>query len=271
MVAAHEPVRTGPFVRTRAAIMTGINAALRPLGHRLGPIPYGPEADRAVERWDVAPTLEALARCGLDARRCVDVGAHLGWWTDRVLRRWPGAEVLLVEPQADLLARAAERFGDDPRLRYRAVGAGPVDTTATFFHHDRDDSSSFAPASRARIHAEQQVEVFRIDRLVAEAFDGAVPDILKLDCEGWDLEVLEGAGDLLGRITVVFLEVGVTNPRFTNTIPAAMRRLGDLGYALFDVGDGARTPEGALWNAELCFVLADSAVWSTASTWAEVV
>ncbi len=255
----------------RSTVKAGIDALLRPLGHRLTPIHPVTDADVVPTRWDVAATLAALSRCGLTTRRCVDVGAHLGWWTYRVMRRWPDAEVLMVDPQADLLDEVAARFGPNPRLHYRAVGAGPVDTTAMFHHHERDDSSSFTPASADRIRAAEQIEVLRIDRLVRETFGAVVPDLLKLDCEGWDLEVLEGAGALLGRIPAIFLEVGVTNPRFTNTVSAAIERLATAGYRLFDVGDGARTPEGALWNAELCFVLERSPIWATASTWEEVV
>lgn len=212
-------------------------------------------------------SLSALQQCGLHTFRCIDVGAHVGSWSRTVLTVWPQAELLLVEPQSELLQQAQEELGRSERLHYRAVGCGPVTEFRAFHHHERKDSSSFLPVEPQRIMNDELVPVVRIDDLISEVFGGECPEILKLDCEGWDLDVLKGAGNYLGRIPVIFVEVGVTNTGFPNTVSAALDQLGALDYLLFDVGDGARNSNGALWNAELCFVSASHPVWTAASTW----
>jgi FkbM family methyltransferase len=192
---------------------------------------------RSLER-----TLAALKSCGIDVRTCVDVGAHSGGWTAAVLEQWPDVEALLVEPQAHLLMQAKDRFKGNNRLRYAAVGAGPESGEVMFRHHERTDSSTFAPTVKSRIRAVETLPVVRLDKLIPEHLGEVIPDILKLDCEGWDLEVLAGAGRFVGTVPVIFVEAGVTNPGFENTLVASVERLNSWGYQLFDVGDAVSVP-----------------------------
>lgn len=80
-------------------------------------------------------------------------------------------------------------LGDESRLQtfhYSATAAG------TALHHLGDDITDFEPAYR------QEMPVFRLDELVT-TFDLPQPNCLKLDVDGPELEVLRGAGDLLGH------------------------------------------------------------------------
>ncbi len=175
---------------------------------------------------------------------------------------------LLAFLQEDLLLEAEQVLGRSTKRHYRAIGAGPENGLGAFHQHERKDSSSFAPsAGSSGFKSHKTVPVVRIDTLIGEVFDGEVPEILKLDCEGWDLEVVKGAGDYLSRIPVLFLEVGVANPFFSNTVVAAINQLEASGYRLFNVGDAARNGNGVLWNAELCFVHESHIVWTSATTW----
>jgi len=225
------------------------------------------EAVLAGERGSLERTLRRLAAFGLDARRVVDVGAHKGMWTLEAIAVWPSARYLLVEPQRELVERKG-RLRDDSRVTWCFVGAAPESGEATFAHYPQAVSSTFKPVEGLAI-SEETVPVRRIDELVNEHFGpGAVPDILKLDCEGWDLDVLEGAGSLVGRIPVLFLEAGVSNRSFeASNVGAVVARLESLDYRLFDVSGFIRTHRDGLWNVELCFVRRGIAVDDASSSW----
>lgn len=80
------------------------------------------------------------------------------------------------------------------------------------------------------------------------------PDVLKVDAEGWDLEVLKGATLVLGSCQLVLLEAGVMNKTFENTALEVMKDMDTRGFQLFDITDLNRTPSfGRLWNVELAF------------------
>lgn len=171
-----------------------------------------------------------------------------------------------MEPQRLLVAEMRKRFAGESGLTFVEAGAGPRNGVETFFEHERSDSSTFRGQSLRTVGA-RDIEVSRIDRISAAVFGQMVPDIIKLDCEGWDLEVIEGAGNFLGRTPAVFMEAGVTNLGFENSVCRTVARMADAGYEMFDLGEAARNGNGALWNAEICFVLRDSDVWLAASTW----
>ena len=181
-------------------------------------------------------------------------------------QHWPEAEVVLVEPQSELISEMRQRFSGASGITLLEAGAGPRNETKTFFEHERSDSSTFRGRGPRTVD-KRDVEVHRIDWISSEAFGQSVPDILKLDCEGWDLEVIQGAGDLLGRIPVIFMEAGVTNPEFENSVCQTVEQMAAAGYGMFDFGEAARNGNGALWNAEICFVLRGSRVWRAATTW----
>jgi len=63
------------------------------------------------------------------------------------------------------------------------------------------------------------VELTTLDRFVAgnEGFFPQ-PDCIKIDAEGWDLEIIRGGEKTISKAEVVLLEAGVMNKSFKNTV-----------------------------------------------------
>lgn len=132
---------------------------------------------------------------------------------------------------------------------------GPEDKVATFYNHVRTDSSSFTINNPKRLADQSLISMRRLDTLVAE-LGLNIPDIVKLDCEGYDIEVLKGFGNLFGKIPFIFMECSVSNPWFQNSIVECISLMSSHDYRLVNVGEAARLgPSWAMWNAELLFVL----------------
>jgi len=213
-------------------------------------------------------TFKMLKWLNLEAELIIDVGAHSGNWTVTAMRAWPMAKYVLVEPQRNL--ERARQLKDNPSVVWWEVGAGPEPGTMAFFHHTRSDSSTFIRRPDLPGLAEEEIAVMRIDQIVASTCGNCVPDIIKLDCEGWDLQVLEGAGPLVGQSPCIFLEAGVANRIFSNSVEMVIRTMDSQGYGLVDIGDAARNRHsGVMWNAELCFLHRSSPQYEKASRWIE--
>ena len=91
-----------------------------------------------------------------------------------------------------------------------------------------------------------------------------VPEIIKIDAEGLDLEVLEGSSTLLGKTEVILIESAVLAVGLNNTIENVISIMDKNGYKLFDVLDLNRPFDSDtkhLMLVELAFVLKDGRVY----------
>ena len=148
-----------------------------------------------------------LKRSGFAPKHIWDVGANHGNWTRSAIRYFPNAEYTLIEPQDALKAHVQDLISRGHKLRWISAGAGDRAGTLPLYIATLDHSSSFLDVPRIKEEAAQRVEVpMRTLNGIRATFSLPVPDMLKIDAEGLDLKVLEGATDLLGRTEIVLAE-----------------------------------------------------------------
>jgi hypothetical protein len=121
---------------------------------------------------------------------------------------------------------------------------------------NRDDSSTFVLTDRhGQMTGSQQINVSvkTLNEIVAASSAG-MPEMVKIDAEGFDLKVLVGASDLLGK-TDIFLVEAVVCGNYENSAAAVIHFLATAGYRLIDITDLNRSPRhGVLWLCELAFL-----------------
>ena len=202
------------------------------------------------------PFFDSLLRLGYHPSHIVDVGANRGNWTRTAMKYFPGIRYTMFEPQEKMRSEVTDLLCN-PGVEFHCMGAGPVNSTMKLTQHERDDSHTFAlTPEQAEGFGYPQIEVpvvtlddfFKVRGLPKV-------DILKIDAEGWDMEVLKGAVKTAAEADVVLIEASVLNPVFTNTVEKVVAEMSFLGFVLFDITDLNRTPKhGALWLVELAFV-----------------
>jgi FkbM family methyltransferase len=221
----------------RAALKSMVLRTARRLGYTI-------VADWQRETFQLAEYLQRLfARLRID---CVlDVGAHEGEYHD-FLRGACGFAGLIVsfEPNPAAAQVLARRAAADPRWLVENVALGPAAGKAEFHVMAGTQFSSFLrPAGGAdaefdgknRIVASHQVEVRTVDAVLADlrARFSVQSPYLKLDTQGYDLEVLKGAGNSLPGIPALQTEIYLR--RIYQQAPAfdeAINRLLGLGFAV---------------------------------------
>ena len=84
--------------------------------------------------------------------------------------------------------------------------------------------------------------------------------LARIDAEGLDLEVLDGASDIMGKTEIILVEATVTSNVYKNTMAAVVKKMDENGYQVYEVTDLNRPfPEKPiLWLIELVFVKKDS-------------
>lgn len=198
-----------------------------------------------------------LQQIGFVPKHIVDVGANHGTWTRETLKYFPDAYYTLLEPQYWLKSSMQDILSANKKVAFHGLGAGEVAGAFQFTMHERDDSCSFRyTAAEASAAGLKQVEipVVTLNKLLGES-DFPVPDIIKIDAEGLDIEVLKGASDYFGKTEVFMVEAGVTNQIFSNSFLVMLNFMDQQGYRLYEITDLNRPfPLQVLWLVELVFV-----------------
>ncbi len=198
-----------------------------------------------------------LKQIGFEPKHIVDVGANHGTWTREALKYFPDAYFTLLEPQYWLKDSMLDILTSNSKVKFNAVGAGAANGTFNFTIVNRDDSCSFRlTEEEAAAQGLEQIKlpVVTLNDLLAES-NLPIPDIIKIDAEGLDIDVLKGASNYFGKTEIFMVEVGVVNKTFDNSFLNMINYMDNNGYILFDITDINRpfTPK-VLWLAELVFV-----------------
>jgi FkbM family methyltransferase len=199
---------------------------------------------------------EFLLRHQCEPKLVIDVGANHGNWSRRVRRYFPNSSIIMIEPQEHLRAESADLLAN-PEIGWITAGASNVGGAAKLTLARSDHSSTFVlTAQQAIAEGLKQIEVplVTLNHVVAERCV-KIPDIVKIDAEGLDLRVLEGASDLMGKTELFFVEAAICAQGIENTLSAVVTKMSDLGYQPFDVTELNYSPkQGVLWLVEIVFI-----------------
>ena len=175
-----------------------------------------------------------------------DVGANKGQSITFFRDIYPSANIYAFEPSNNVFEILKSNINDDNTHLFQ-IGMGSIAETKIFYEAILDETSTFIlpnlnssyikKKSRILLHRPEtlfelrQSEVTSIDLFVAEKFIKFI-DILKIDVEGFELEVLIGATHALshGKIHVIQLERHSNDMR-EDIYPAINELLTKYGYS----------------------------------------
>ena len=196
--------------------MGKVISKLRRLLRRVGvDVVRYPASDQLWESWASKINSQASANV------IFDVGANRGQTIKWFRPLFPSATIYAFEPLSSAFQDLQQLAERDKKIFPHEFALGDKKGVATLYENSVDTTNSllpnseriaeFAPPHMVVPTGQVEVDVRRLDEFCSEQSIHVV-DVLKVDAQGYERKILEGAGDMLqpSRIRAVYLELMFT-------------------------------------------------------------
>jgi FkbM family methyltransferase len=204
------------------------------------------------------PGLVALRNRGFDPRVIFDVGAFEGTFCRMARRIWPRSQIVMFEGNQEkesVLSSVARQVNAQLKMSL----LGPEDGKDVDFFVMESGSSILEENSPLKRSVVRHT-MARLDTVAG----GLRPDFLKLDVQGFELQVLRGADEILQSVEAVMMEVSLIEinkgaPLFAEVVGF----MADRGFEVADIIEIHRRPlDQATNQVDLFFVRSAHALLS---------
>lgn len=213
-----------------------------------------------VRYYPVAGTLEHFG-----IKTVLDVGANVGQYASMLRAQGYAGRILSFEPVAASYAQLKEAAKGDPLWEVFHHGLGAEDASAEMFIEGSSSMNSMLrarqdmPLMKNEIHKSRQVvEIRRLDSIFDSLCGKDEGIFLKIDTQGFELDVLKGAEKSMPRLTGLELELSLT-PLYQNQtcLPEVAAHLYQRGFKFWSIERGiADAKSGETYEVEGIFIRA---------------
>lgn len=205
---------------------------------------------------EIPISLERLKAQGFNPNFIFDVGAYRGDFARECLRIWPDTRIACFEPQRhkkDELEKLRRISKNKVTVHPYLLGAS---IQKEMVLNEAETASSVLVEYENTILPKAVYPMKTIDSVVLSEFEGRSPDFIKIDVQGYELEVLKGANNTLQNVKALLIEVNFLDIHVNVPLHASITSwLNDRGFVAFDVCGLTRRPlDHALWQVDIIFV-----------------
>ncbi|MCX2431361.1 FkbM family methyltransferase [Pedobacter sp. GR22-10] len=210
-------------------------------------------------------SLTKLKNLGFEPKNILDIGAYEGNWGIEIAEIFPEAHILMIEGQRskeDKLLKIAKNLKNAEVLiallgaEVKMVNFNIYETASSVFTENN--------VTNAKI---EEVQLNLLDDILENQYTNAI-DFIKIDTQGYELEILKGGLKTLHNAQAVLLEVSLLN--IYNDAPLVdqvMAFMSENGYALYDICTLMPRPyDKALFQSDFLFLKKDHLLRSS-SRW----
>jgi FkbM family methyltransferase len=199
-------------------------------------------------------SLQNIKQLGFTPSFVVDIGAYEGYWTRDFLEVYPNTKILMLEAQSSKEEKLKAVCRDFSNAQYHIALLSPEDGKKFSFI----ESETASHVTEDVVAGTKQLNGEALDQIL-ERKQLPFPDFLKLDVQGFELEVLKGGGKSLAHAQFCLLEVSLLDLDGTPMMLEVMNYMDSKGFQAYDISQLMRRPfDKALYQIDLLFVKKDS-------------
>jgi FkbM family methyltransferase len=185
-------------------------SAMKILIHPKGRISYLMQKGVSIASFNIN---NALVNIIPDIKTIIDVGANIGQYALASHRFYPNSQIFSFEPVPICYRQLKENTKKNTNIHSYNYALGNQNSEIIFFQNDHTHASSALNVSRyqkekvpkTKDFKEIKVKCFRLDDFPFE-YSFLSPILLKLDVQGYERNVLEGASNFLQKVDYIVLE-----------------------------------------------------------------
>jgi FkbM family methyltransferase len=203
-------------------------------------------------------SLANMRRLGFRPSRIVDIGAYKGEWAEMAGAVFPEASVLMLEAQENKRATLEERKrASRGRLDFRISLLGREARENVEFHQyaQAETAASVLVDHKSAFSHKLTCRMQVLDDLLRES-NFVAPELLKLDVQGYELEVLKGGEQTMASAQAVLMEVSLIDLYQNNPLLHEVTAFMDArGFRAYDICSLMRRPlDDALCQTDIIFL-----------------
>ncbi|MBO1059657.1 MAG: FkbM family methyltransferase [Aphanizomenon flos-aquae CP01] len=169
----------------------------------------------------------------------IDVGAYIGDWTECFLNSArQGCLGLVFEPGESAFQQIEKKFSNNLNLTLiQSACSDTIGETIFYDIYPMQSSSLTKYKQNSDIMKTKTVKVSTIDQEIKNRNWDSI-DFLKVDCEGYDLQVLRGSKEVLSqqKVGIIQFEYGEYWARSGSTLLSCFEFLNSFQYEIFLLG-----------------------------------
>ena len=201
-------------------------------------------------------SLQNLKKKGFNPTSVADIGAFEGDWTLDFLEVFPSCKIIMIEPQSSkekILEQLCNKF---PNVIYQKALLSSGSKKVIF--HENETASHIVNA--AVNNDDESLIITQTFDEILENLHFTLPQFLKLDVQGHELEVLKGAPKALAAAEVCMLEISLLMlDEGAPLVLDVIKFMDEADFQLYDITQFMRRPyDKALYQIDVLFVKKNS-------------
>lgn len=198
-------------------------------------------------------SLKNIRSLGFSPKFCLDIGAYEGYWSRDFKKIFPDCAILMIEGQQlkePSLIKAEKEYQD---VSYKIALLGASEANVTFNIYDTA-SSVLIEHHNTGAKLEERT-LISLDKLL-ETNSLKKPDFIKIDTQGYELEILKGAEEALKSAEFVLLEISFLDIYVNCPLVAdVLIFMKERGFVVYDICTLMKRPlDNALFQSDFLFV-----------------
>ena len=203
-------------------------------------------------------SINNLKKLGFESKYAIDVGAYDGEWSKMFKYIFPNSQIVMIEAQTskDLVLKQVAK--DLKNTSYHIALLGAEHGKEVVFNINSTVSSVLVEHTpNDFIKETRQTET--VDNILSSKDARHFPDFIKLDVQGYELEVLKGSNMALNTIQFILCEVSLIDiNKNSPLITDIFNFLDSRGFIPYDICSFIRRPfDLSLWQSDILFIRKD--------------